>query len=184
MLLALLGTGHWVYRSSNQDEPKWLLFHLLKNENSLTAWGLWVDRGLMSGGQAPTTCWELLAPATSWVPAAGTLTKTRAVAAVGGWTVCYTEAYSSRLRTWQKRGIIGLVQSNEWPNGLRTFGVLLLKLTQLPSEIQLLPCSFSECILHGMLQSDCRPNLSSQCLLPYQPVLLVTQLLQVNNTCK
>ena len=63
------------------------------------------------------------------------------------------------------------------------FGVLHLKLKQLPNKIiQLLSCRFSECILHGMLQNDCTHNLSSECLLSYTPVFLVTKLPQVNNT--
>lgn len=91
--------------------------------------------------------------------------------------MCYTEAYTSRLRTWQKREDDQAVQSNKWPEGRRTFGVLHLKLKQLPHEIQLPSCRANECILRGMLQNDCRPNLSSKRLLPYRPVFLVTKLL-------
>lgn len=86
----------------------------------------------------------------------------------------------------EKRGLLGLykvINDLKVISGLRTFGVLHLKLKRLPNKmIQLLSCRFSECILHGMLQNDCTHNLSSECLLPYTPVFLVTKLAQVNNT--
>jgi hypothetical protein len=137
----------------------------LKNENSLTPWRLW----LMV--RAAGICHSLSA-------GSGNTDQDRA----GGsnqWAVpC--GAQKPTFLGWglgRKERIIGLVQSNKWPQRSQNIWGPAPKTYPASQQNVASFGPFDECILHGMFQSNCRPNLSSKRFLPYKPVFIVTKLL-------